>query len=287
MKKKFRGVLLLVLLLSPLFLHAQQADSLWVKVLNNRWQVLHRVKEGETLFQIARQYQVPPAELARENGISYSTGLGTGTVLYIPIGLYNRISQGGVAGSRPVYYKTTQFDDWQRIAFLSGTSAAALREWNNLPMRALKEGQVLLVGWVKYEAAPATAVKPVTVNPVVDPVLADTVTRRPPARPAFEEEFLAQAGDGGNIATEKGPAIYYDSKTGGSQCYAFFNMAPRGTIIKIVNPGNGHYVYAKVIGTIPENGRFENAVVGLSLNAQRTLGGTGRKTWCEVHFPGY
>lgn len=283
--KKILFALLAAFLVQPA--EAQTTDSLWVKVLNNKWDIVHRMKSGETVFGLAKVYQAPPAEIARENGISYRTQLDPGLELYIPLGIYNRISQAGVAGTRPLYYKTSANDDWARVAYLAGTSARQIRDWNNLPMAALKAGQTLLVGWVKYSAADEAPV-PVTTQPSLPDSSANAAASAPvpevqPVSPE-EEQFNLMTNGGQHVQTEKGAAIYFDSKTSGHVYYAFFNLAPRGAVIKVVNPGNGKYVFAKVIGTIPEQDRYRNALIGLSISAQKILGGKGSRTWCEVQY---
>lgn len=262
---------------------AQQRDSLWVKVINNSWTIVHKMQEGETVFQIARMYEVPPADLAALNGIGYNTKLQAGTDVFIPIGSYNRISKEGVAGARPLYYRTGSGDDWQRMAFLAGTDAAQLRAWNKLPMMTLSPGQVLLVGWVKYNTVLVVKPAPPVMPQTADTAVLDTIPEMP-VLSKEEAEFNMMTNEGQNVQTEKGAAVYFDSKTPGNKHYAFYNLAPRGSIIKIVNPGNGHYVFAKVIGTIPDQDRYRNALVGLSLSAQKVLGGKGSRTWCEVQY---
>lgn len=267
------------------FSRAQTSDSLWVKMINNKWDVMHHMKEGETIFQLAKIYSVPPAEIAAENGVSYNTRLQPGTLLYIPLGTYNRISKSGVSGTRPLYYKVTANDDWQRMAYLAMTSAEELRRWNAMPLSGLKNGQVLLVGWVRYEPQVlAPPVPVIEILPKTDSSASLDTIQLLPVISQIEEQFNFQTSDGLNVTSEKGAAVYFDSKNSGDTYYAFFNMAPRGTILKIMNPGNGAYVFAKVIGSLPLQDRYQSALIGLSLNAQKVLGGKGSRTWCEVTY---
>jgi murein DD-endopeptidase MepM/ murein hydrolase activator NlpD len=48
------------------------------------WEGRHTVRNGESLYGIARQYGVPIAELQRVNGISEPTRVRAGTVLQVP-----------------------------------------------------------------------------------------------------------------------------------------------------------------------------------------------------------
>jgi murein DD-endopeptidase MepM/ murein hydrolase activator NlpD len=59
----------------------------------------HVVQKGETLWKIARHYQVNPNELARVNGISDPTLLKIGTSLNIPGGTANGPTSPGPAGT--------------------------------------------------------------------------------------------------------------------------------------------------------------------------------------------
>lgn len=68
-----------------------------------------------------------------------------------------------------------------------------------------------------------------------------------------------------------GAAVFYKSKSASDAIYALYNLAPIGSIIKIINPSNKKTVYAKVIGKLPPTERYKNAIIGISGNAGPAL----------------
>lgn len=67
--------------------------------------------------------------------------------------------------------------------------------------------------------------------------------------------------------------------------YAFCNLASKGAIIKITNPSNHKFVYAKILSAIPVNKNHLQSVVLLSHHAQRILGTNEEKLFCEIIVP--
>jgi hypothetical protein len=87
-------------------------------------------------------------------------------------------------------------------------------------------------------------------------------------------------------ANDKGTAVFFDmpGKAKGNKFYAFHNLARRGTIIKIYNPGNDKVVFAKVLGPIPTTKQNHNSIIGISGGAKAKLGTNQTKLWCEVSY---
>jgi len=192
-------------------------------------------------------------------------------------------------------------------------------DWNRLFDTKLQQGQTLVVGWVLYDATqspgsessappkskiqvqsepppaiisrPAqplqnTASQPVQPNAVTTPdantqAAADTIKK--PASDA-EQEYMTQTNDGSNVITEKGPAVFFEKARRGNTYYAFHNTAPRGTIIKVHNPGNGREVFVKVIGKVPETKLYAGTIIGISSSAEQDLGVSDGKMWCELTY---
>ena len=67
--------------------------------------------------------------------------------------------------------------------------------------------------------------------------------------------------------------------------YAFCNLGAKGAIIKITNPSNHKFVYAKILAAIPVNKNYLQSVVLLSHHAQRILGTNDEKLFCEIIVP--
>lgn len=67
--------------------------------------------------------------------------------------------------------------------------------------------------------------------------------------------------------------------------YAFSNLGAKGAIIKITNPSNHKFVYAKILSSIPVNKNYLQSVVLVSHHAQRILGTNDEKLFCEIIVP--
>jgi hypothetical protein len=67
--------------------------------------------------------------------------------------------------------------------------------------------------------------------------------------------------------------------------YAFCNLGVKGAIIKITNPSNHKFVYAKILAAIPVNKNYLQSLVLLSHHAQRILGTNDEKLFCEIIVP--
>lgn len=291
--------------------HAQKNDSLFVVTHDGDWMLKHTVKAGETVFSVARRYHVPPAMLADANQINYQDNLADHKIIYVPLGAYNKVTRPPAIGSetRPLFRHVKPDEQLSSLAHIMGVSQRSLQEWNHLPDNEVTPGSTLLVGWIMYDATemqlpvsttpqtknavksivppsiPSTAVETTRVQTPSDTGhLADTtmVTPKANAVAMFDE----QTGNGQNMTTEKGAAVFFDgqSKNKSEPYFAFFNNAPKGTIIKVYNPGNEKVIYVKVLGPMPQTKQYYNALIGISSYAKKALGTAETKVWCELSY---
>jgi hypothetical protein len=68
--------------------------------------------------------------------------------------------------------------------------------------------------------------------------------------------------------------------------YAFHNVAPRGTDIRVYNPGADKFVFVKVMGGLPDTKQYANSVIGISADAKELLGVSimEDKAWVELKY---
>lgn len=270
---------------------------MFVMEKNGKWMIPHAVKEGETVFTIARNYHVPPAMLTDANGINYGTTLSTGSIVNIPLSAYNLLSQKPAnSDERELYYHAQDRDNLFRIAQYAGVKQKQLQEWNNLTDNNIYPGQSLFVGWVLYDATNTTAVNPANKPAVKTQIVPDATNISLPdttvktTNTALEENtFSSQTTNGTNVITEKGKIVFFDMvgkvKTrGGNIYYAFHATAPRGRVIKVYDPGTDKTVYAKVLGPLPQTKQYAGAIMGISAGAKQVLGVNENKAWCEISY---
>lgn len=293
---------------------AQKQDSIFVQQGDDGWVIYHKVKQGQTVFSIARNYHIPPALLSDFNEVSLQQKLKPGSNLFVPLGAYNLKAESGIhtGEMRALYHRLEAGESLRRIAKNSNVSQKRLLDWNKITNYDLYEGMTLMVGWLLYDATGSYPTIKEN-NNVAKPIDNVVPQRNPPPNPRSttkpdtnyyvvvdtaakfdsalvdksEAEILydAQTINGTNIATEKGPAAFFTSKNpGASYYYAFHNNSPRGTIIKVRNTNNGKTVFVKVLGPIPTTGLYHNCIIGISSRARAKLGVRDEKAWCELTY---
>jgi membrane-bound lytic murein transglycosylase D len=87
----------------------------------------HKVEQGETLYSIAKQYRVSPAEVADANELAGGTSLEEGQKLIIPAAARSETSTGKL-----IRYRVRRTDTVATIADEFDVTAAELRKWNHL-----------------------------------------------------------------------------------------------------------------------------------------------------------
>jgi len=298
-----RNFLLLFCLFAGFCSFGQKKDSLFVNLNRDSWSLRHTVKAGEDVFALARRYHVPPAMLSDVNNIPYQQQPKPGTSLIIPVGAFNLSANPQGSDVRPLYLKANE-ESLQKIARTSGVSQRMVQQWNHLETNELRRGQTLIVGWLLYDNFQVTPKQSPSVPSATAKegendlnrsrnVHEETIIIRIPDTSAAvdtlsegEKQFLSQTANGASTETEKGTGAFF-RRAGRSEngiYFAFHNTARRGTILKIYNPGTDKTVYAKVIGKVPVNAAFHNALFGISSDAKVTLGTNSDKVWCEVSY---
>ena len=173
--------LLLLFFLVPLFATAQKT---------------HVVKAKETLYSLARLYNVHPRELAAYNNISVETGLTLGQTIKIPANptmaplgtttappekkeaepkketvvkkepevktepVAKTINPAKKEGSFPIYHKVEKKETFYHISKTYGITIDDIKKWNKINTDGVAEGTNLVVGYSKEQGT-----KPVEVIP--------------------------------------------------------------------------------------------------------------------------
>jgi murein DD-endopeptidase MepM/ murein hydrolase activator NlpD len=101
-----------------------------------------------------------------------------------------------------------------------------------------------------------------------------------------EITYMKQTQNETKLQTEKGPVVFFDMIGGksGNVFLGFHSNVPRGTIIKVYNPGTGKAVFVKILGALPETKQYYNSIMGISSDAKEALGIKETRLWCELSF---
>jgi murein DD-endopeptidase MepM/ murein hydrolase activator NlpD len=103
--------------------------------------VVHVVEKGETIYSIARSFNIDPGDLMRLNNISDASRLQTGKRLRIPL---NPLANSPAPAYRE--YRVLRNETLYSIARNNSTTVQALREANGFsPSHVLREGEIIRV----------------------------------------------------------------------------------------------------------------------------------------------
>ena len=146
-------------------------------------ETIHRLKQGETLYSLARDYGVSLDALIRRNGITNPSSLSVGTQLYIP-GSSPAAPESGASNPNPAeapFHVVKKGDTYYSIARRYSIDVALLLELNGR-----SDGQTLGVGErltvKRLTVSPSATPASVQSSGPADPPPGDTDP--PPSRPS-------------------------------------------------------------------------------------------------------
>ena len=186
----------------------------------------HTVAKGETLFGIARRFNLAPTELIRINRLPAGGSVRVGQELLL-----------------------TEAEAGASVAASTPDAAPAATE--TAPAAVTKPAEVAVKVLVKEEPI-------ATVTPVTSPVERRELT------PTRASEVISRVTESGMAATIE--------KSGTDKYLALHKTAPVGMIMQVKNTMNGQSVYVRVIGRLPDTGENNNVLVRLSPRAVQKLG---------------
>ena len=108
----------------------------------------HKVKEGESLWIIARKYNARISDIVSINKLSDKSYIRPKQVLKIPTKAYDEYRKSTQSRSKKVYYTVKRGDSLSEIAEKYRTSVKNIKKWNGLRNDRILVGQKLKI-WVK------------------------------------------------------------------------------------------------------------------------------------------
>lgn len=110
------------------------------------WWRYHKVKSGDTLASIAREYRTTAREIAQANDLEDGQALAPDSKLTIPVAPGKRVlSEEATYSRRAIRYKVHKGDTVQRVADNFGVPPAMVRRWNHLKGDSLRGRSVVYV----------------------------------------------------------------------------------------------------------------------------------------------
>lgn len=234
--------------------------------------LIHRVAAKETLFSIARQYNVSVDDIKtwnnlRENSLSVGQEiLIKNNPVVMPV--EPPAPKPTAAKTHTVAPKETLYS----IARLYGMTVPQLKEWNSITGDELRIGQVLSV------AAPliATEAVPVVVPATKLPESANKV-------PATESTIrISESVGGSSESREAGFAALLDGSDGDRKYLGQHRTIKPGTIVKIRNLTTNQEVFVRVTG--PPVTPDESTIILISKSAYDRLAATEPRFRAEIIY---
>ena len=163
------------------------------------WQA-YRMRNGETLPQVAAKFGLPVESLRAVNGLGTKARVPAGHTLLVPAAHPTSEAEAGLSQAvfttvpqgRTFYYRVNRGDTLARIATRYDVGVADIRRWNGLANDSVTPGQSLRI--TSDRAPNASKAKRAPGRPGATPVAAKTAPKRPAAVPAKPGASSAKTG---------------------------------------------------------------------------------------------
>lgn len=265
----------------------------------------HTVDKSETLYSIARRYEVSVADLKHWNELS-SDAINLGDRLRVapaagqtasrtnanraasPTGTVNQPQSNPLDYAGKIVHTVVSKETLYSIARMYDTTPDEIREWNRMTTDNLAIDQKLIVGTTKglpgrsesgrilrngnEQQETASRPKdyaynnnPMTITQIGDPTQEELESANP-GRSASEAVGSVRK------TTELGLAMVIDDTTSTKKYLALHKTAPVGTIMQVHNEMNNLSVFVRVVGKLPATGEHDKVLIKLSRKAFDKLG---------------
>lgn len=215
----------------------------------------HEVQPGETLYSIARRYNLPVADLKRWNGLPDAGTVHTGQVLVL---------NGEIAPKKP-----------------TKTAAEIAREQLKTPEAKPVAKAPIPPPAPRPEPAPARPEPAKTDEP--------EAKREPEEEPEAETRATRPVVAANPMASAKyrretglAEVIDVDDKSG--RYLGLHRSAAVGSLVTVRNEANGQVVSVKIIGKLPDTGLNDRVIIKLSPGAFSRLSPVDRRFRAEVSY---
>jgi len=265
--------------------------------------IIHVVAAKETLYHIARAYNVSVEEIKQWNNIN-DNALSTGQELTIK--KRNTQSAASVINEVPAdqnnltvpkgFHQVEAKETLYSIASRYGVTVQQVRTWNDLESNELKIGQQLRVmplqevmqsvkepeptvkedqRNVSTTTSTTTVTPPVNTNP--NTTSRETTSEQPTTIRISESRNSDEI-------LESGLAELIEGTDGNRKYLALHRTAPVGTILKVRNEMNNREVFVRVMGKLPDSAASDKVVIKISKSAFDRLGAIDLKFRVQVTY---
>jgi LysM repeat protein len=249
-------------------------DTLFLSLNDNTGEksINHTLKQGQTLYSLARFYGLNEEELYSYNPTLKSNKLPLGQIVHVPIPnpAIKRFKGDNFKRWKfaPIMFVVKKKDNLYKIAkTLFHMPIDSVVKWNKLPDQTIKPGQLLHVGWMSVEGVP-DSIRSLRKGAI------DTRGK------ALADKFTKQK----STVEQRGAAFWQKSGNQNTDLYCLHRSAKIGSTISITNGMNNRNVYAKVIGKLPDNIYGNEIIIIVSPSAARLLGAKDDKFFVKIKY---
>lgn len=292
-----RILLIALVMLGGSALYAMPQDSIGVRYVNGQKCIVHEVEKKQTLYAISKKYNVKVDDIIKWNSLP-NDKIKKGQHLYIMVKTAN--DKPKEKEEKATYHVVQSGEGLWSISKKYDVTINDIKEWNDLEGDAINVGQKLRVvppeevkkekeknresKFHKVEAGETLYSIARTYDMSVEELknlnsLESNelnigqlliVKQEKGKKPVEKQETLpvnsfSKIKEEG-IATLVDRAEYNDTKFS----YCLHKSAPVGTIIKIMNEATGEYMYAKVMGSLPNDSA---SVIKVNQTVMKKIGG--------------
>jgi len=242
----------------------------------------HTVKQGESIFNIAKQYGITAYQIRKLNNLS-DNALSTGQVIKIAPDVTSEIPKTTEKAEQAdvkeplkdqnFIYTVGNGESIFNIAKKFNMTAYQIRMANKLSDNTITSGQKLIIP------------KPPEPKSVND--LAKEEQEGTPDSTSFKDPKLRGAPSryGLNQIEEKGTAVSIsDADLDATKMLVLHRTAPIGTIIKLTNPMTNRTALAKVVGKFTENESTKDVIIVMTKAVADSLGALDKRFFCNLTY---
>ena len=264
---------------------------------------IHRVKEGETLYRLSKQYDVNISDLKKWNVLNQQPlAIGQEIVIYHVERANVKQQQNIIDERQYVVHTVMQGETLFAISRAYDVPVKELMQRNKLSDERIAFGQKLIIRERELIASPELPVTASTTSALTIPE--PTINREEEEDDEIVDQRLTRAEaleqEKQRIrairAAEKKALSDYEKKSelgfaaaieGGIETQKFLALhrtAPVGTIIQIRNEMNNLSVFVRVVGKLPETGVNKKVSIRISRAAYEKLGGINERFPVEITY---
>jgi hypothetical protein len=272
--------------------HAKQIETgnaIELFIQNETTYIEHIVSAKEDIYSIASIYNVPTIVLCQHNNITINDTLNPKQKLLIPIGRYNfHKEEPSNVTYKQLYIKNGTKEKMAQVANALKFESFYYTIWN--PRVDNNNNTNLLSGWVTFKPSNISNIKVSEIAPLSNQITSTQIN----STNKFEDTSISKPSELEMIYnyqttneawkdSSSGMVVFFKPQTNmnNDMLFAFSNEIPKGKVVKIVNPTNKKFAFAKVIGSLPGTKQYMNARLGVDGRARAILETREVKLWCD------